>query len=196
MATSLDLFSLNSQSTRGGCSFENLCNGSCSSYACDNVIDVTKDITGGDIRKAEKLLYKHIKQCIQCIETERGSPIEFFYIGKTFVKRRKNVSFNHMDKNTWKLDDGINGRHREHKDTHYGCDGLVVLTVITRACIPDNCSIKFDQQDMALALESRLIQDFMTDQRLSNETLEPGRKTKDNLTGYPLYMAFKVGFSP
>ena len=138
---------------------------------------------------------KHVKECIQSIETERGSKLEYFYIGKTHGKQRRGRYFDHMDQNTWRLDDGINGRFRQHNRCGYGCDGLVVLTVVTREAIhPKVCSNKpnFHQlEHYALALENRLIQDFLSDRRLYNDTLEPGRRVSCPV-GYPLYMAFKV----
>ena len=186
-------------STRGGCSFDQLCNGSIKYYACDNVIDITR----GDrtVQEAEQMLLKHLQSCILSIETERGRPVEKFYIGKTFVRQRtyahgRRVRFDHMKSSTWKLDGGINGRWNDHKREDYGRDGLVVLTVVTREAIhPDIRRNKpfFHQQDYALALESRLILDRMRwDPRLDNETLEPGRRDSSTSIGYALYMAFKV----
>ena len=61
-----------SKSPFGGCSFKKLCNGSRQSYACDKVIDITKDKQGDDsfptLRKATSRLIKHIQECIQKIE--------------------------------------------------------------------------------------------------------------------------------
>ena len=181
----------------GGCAFEQLCKGSVQSYACDNLIDITVNNKGHTptIRETEQMLLKHVKECIQSIETERRSKLEYFYFGKTHVKQRKGSYFDHMNHNTWRLDDGINGRFREHSRCGYGRDGLVVLTVVTREAIhPKICSNKpnFHQEDYALALENRLIQDFLSDPRLYNDTLEPGRRVSCPAVGYPLYMAFKV----
>jgi hypothetical protein len=133
---------------------------------------------------------------MQSIETERGCDLEYFYIGKTHVRQRKKApSFDHMSRATWRLDGGINNRCKSHKDAGYGRDGLVVLTVVTREAIHPKVrenNPNFHQEDYALALESRLIQDHMKDPRLSNETLEPGRRDRTPSIGYPLYMAFKV----
>ena len=186
-----------SQATRGGCAFHQLCNGSVQSYACDNVIDITKNEDGctPTIQETEQMLLKHVHRCIQSIETERGCKLEKFYIGKTHVRQRANRKFNHMDCNTWRLDNGINGRHRSHVKNDYGRDGLVVLTVVTRDAIPPDIHVNkpnFHQENYALALEGRLIQDFLDDPRLSNETCETGRRDSTPSIGYPLYMAFKV----
>ena len=186
-----------SESTRGGCTFEKLCQDSVQSYACDNLIDITVNDKGQTptVQEAEQMLLKHVKECIQSIETERGCPLEYFYIGKTHVRQREDRKFNHMNRDTWKLDNGINGRFRDHREHGYGRDGLVVLTVVTREAIhPDirNNKPNFHQEHYALALESRLIQDFLRDPHLCNESLEPGRRDKCPSIGYPLYMAFKV----
>ena len=183
-------------STRGGCSFDELCNGSVKYYACDNVIDITK-VT---VQEAEQMLLDHLYSCIQSIETERGLKVEKVYIGKTYVRQKKDshrrrVRFDHMNSSTWKLDDGINGRWKDHKREDYGRDGLVVLTVVTREAIhPDiqENNPDFHHEDYALALESRLIQDCMMDPRLYNKTLEPGKRDSSTSIGYALYMAFKV----
>ena len=184
--------------TRGGCSFDELCNGSVQSYACDNVIDITSKRDGSTptVREAEQMLLDHVDRCVRSIETERGCQLEHFYIGKTHVRQRKGRRFDHMNKDTWKLDGGINSRCRCHREGGYGRDGLVVLTVVTREAIhPDVRRNKpdFHQEDYALVLEGRLIQDCMTDTRLYNQTLEPGGRDKTPSIGYPLYMAFKVG---
>ena len=187
--------SVSSTSTHGGCTFDQLCNGSVQSYACDNLIDITK-IQDGGIQEAEWMLLEHLYRCVKSIETERGCKLKYFYIGKTNVRKRDNVRvFDHMNRATWKIDGGINSRWRSHKDTEYGQDGLVVLTVVTKEAIhPDVRENKpnFNQEDYALALEGRLIQDCMRDPRLYNETCESGRRTSTTYIGYPLYMAFKV----
>jgi hypothetical protein len=182
---------------RGGCRFEDLCNGSCKSYACDELIDIirTEDGHAPTIREAEQMLLKHIDNCIKRIEKGRGRKLEYFYIGKTYVDKKSRVAFDHMDRATWNLGGGINGRWRSHRRKEYGQDGLVVLTVVTekaiRLKVRKNRS-NFRQEDYALVLESRLIQDYMTDPRLSNETWKPGRRSRKTHVGYALYMAFKV----
>lgn len=177
--------------TRGGCLFENLCNGSQVNYACDNTIN----IEGLTTREQEDYLSQHICKCIESIEIERGCPVEEFYIGKTHVRKRSGMEFNPTMRTTWRLADGINRRFRAHRNESYGRDGLVVLTVVTREAIPREIrrnKPNFHQQDYALALESRLILNFMSDPRLANETIEYGRRDRTTSIGYPLYMAFTV----
>ena len=66
--------SVTSVSTRGGCSFEQLCNGSVQSYACDNLIDITTTRDGRTplIQEAVMMILDHLYRCIQSIEIERG----------------------------------------------------------------------------------------------------------------------------
>ena len=187
-----------STTTRGGCTYDELCNGSVQSYACDHVIDITKTRDGRipTIEEAMKMLLEHVDKCVESIEIGRDCKVERFYIGKSHVRKRARSTFDHMKRTTWKLDNGINSRFVAHSRTDYGCDGLVVLTVVTREAIdPDirRNKPKLHQEDYALALESRLIQEYMrTDSRLANDTVATGRRDKTASIGYPLYLAFKV----
>ena len=191
--------SVASASTLGGCSFDELCRGTESNYACDNLINIVCQEDGRHltIREQEDSLSQHIRTCIQSIEIVRGCPVENFYIGKTHVRQRQDrVLFDHMKRSTWRLDGGIKGRFRNHKDEGYGRDGLVVLTVVTKEAIPPEIrqnKPNFHQETYALALESRLILNFMSDPRLVNETTEAGRRDRTPSIGHPLYMAFRVG---
>ena len=184
--------SIFSTTTRGGCTFDELCNGSVRSYACDNLIDITRTRT----EEAVKMLLEHVDKCVDDIETGRDCKVEHFYIGKSHVRKRARRTFNHMNRTTWKLDKGINSRFAAHSRTDYGRDGLVVLTVVTKEAIdPDirRNKPKFHQEDYALILESRLIQEYMrTDSRLANDTVATGRRDQTASIGYPLYLAFKV----
>ena len=178
------------------CSFGDLCDGSRRGYACDYLIDITRNQRGRvpAIPKAEKMLLKHLYDCVQQIEEEGDCELEYFYIGKTYVREWKETSFDHMDGATWNLA-GIYGRWWYHSHRDYGKHGLVVLAVVTEEAIhPRVCrnKPKFRQEDYALALESRLIQDCLEDPRLYNDTWMPGRRDGNSSIGYALYMAFKV----
>ena len=177
----------------GGCNFEELCNGSKLSYACDNVIDITRG--NPTVQEAEQELLDHLYRCIRRIERGRELEVEKFYIGKTYVRQKTGAQFDHMDSSTWRLDNGINGRWNVHKDTDYGRDGLVVLTVVTRDAIhPDiqENNPDFHEEKYALVLERRLILDCMIDSRLENKTLESGKRDSARSICYALYIAFKV----
>ena len=202
------------KSTVGGCSFDMLCEGDSSSYACDNLIDLSKEPLNKDLRKvstkelrkgptlikATKLLIKHVKKCIRSIEIGRGRKVKQFYIGKTLTHRRKKVPFDHMASRTWRLSDGISKRFKEHRTCKegYGRDGLVVLTVVTQKTIPPNIHRKKDvvkQELYAFALENRLIQHFLIkrdDPRIANKSLHSGGNDRNKSIGYPLYMAFRL----
>ena len=193
--------SISSTATRGGCTFEELCNGSVQSYACDNLIDITEteDSRVPTIDEAVQMLCLHLQRCIQSIEIERGRPLEQFYIGKTHVQGKHGTTFNHMKKSTWRLD-GVSGRWSIHRKAGYGRDGLVVLTVVRKSAIdPDIRRNKpsLHQEDYALALEGRLTQECMRkDPRVANNTLASGRKSVTACIGYPLYFCFKVKCFP
>ena len=191
-----------SKSPFGGCSFKKLCNGSRQSYACDKVIDITKDKQGDGsfptLRKATSRLIKHIQECIRKIEDGRGRKVEQFYIGKTLIRKRKSRKFHRMKSSTWKLSKGISKRFKKHHRKGYGRDGLVVLTVVTSKAVPRSvCQNRqtVTKELYAFALENRLIQHFLIecdDPRIVNSTLNSGKSDGNRSIGYPLYMAFKL----
>ena len=179
--------------TRGGCTFEMLCKGSVQSYACNNLVDITR---AEDIEHAVQIISEHLDRCVQSIEKKRGK-LKRFYIGKTHVRKMKGKKakcFDHMTRSTWRLDGGINGRFKKHRDAGY--DGLVVLTVVTKEAIDADIrrnKPNLHQEDYALGLESRLIQKYMkSDPRLANNTLATGGRDRTPSVGYPIYMAFEV----
>ena len=184
-----------SATTAGGCSFDDICDRGAKSYACDNLFDLTKS---EGLSTATKALVKHIKKCIRFIEIGQGRKVKQFYIGKTHVHKKKRGKFEHMTHSTWRKSDGISKRFRKHREGGYGRDGMVVLTLVTRAAIPRkirNNKKTVIQELYALALESRLIQYFLIkrdDKRIFNKSLDTGGKDGNKSIGYALYMAFKL----
>ena len=190
-----------STAPRNGCLFDEVCTGTVKSYACDYLIDITSTTSREGhaltptIREAETMLLNHIDSCLRTIVANMQRPVERFYIGKTHVGQLRGKPFNHMNASTWKLDSGINSRCSDHMRAGYGRDGLVVLTVVTEQAIhPDVRRNKphFNHEDYAFALQSRLVQDCMTDPRLYNERVDRGKREPATCVGYPLYMSFKV----
>ena len=175
------------------CSFKELCDGSRRGYACDKLADITENRRGRvpTIQEAEKMLRKRLYNCVRRIEKGRGCELEYFYIGKTYVREQKGTTFDHMDGDTWNLA-GLYGRWWHHSRRDYGKHGLVVLTVITEEAIHPEVHRNFCREDYALALESGLIWECMKDERLYNKTRKPGRRDGNSSIGYALYMAFKV----
>ena len=166
---------------RHNCEFQELRDGSRKGYACDNCIDITRTHSHRIPTILQVLmLLDHAYNCIEMIEDGTGCDIECIYFGKTYVEKRKNKDFDHMDPATWKLDGGINGRWRVHRSRGYGRDGLVVLTVIPKS------------EDLALALECGLIEEYSNIPRLCNKTTKPGRRNNNTSCGYVLYMAFRL----
>ena len=195
-------YSAVSKSTVGGCTFDMLCEGDSPNYACDNLIDLSKesrnDGRAPSLSQATELLIKHVKDCIQSIEIGRGRDVEQFYIGKTLTHKRKKTKFNRKDSSTWRLSDGISKRFKRHRDKGYGLDGLVVLSMVTKYTIPPTVirnKARVKQELYAFALENRLIQHFLIeedDPRIANPTLHSGGSDGNKSIGYPLYMAFKL----
>ena len=175
------------------CKLKDLCSGFVG-YACDHLCDIMRT----PYEEAVDILLDHIYETIQIIEEKTGCEIEFFYIGKTYVRARNIEFFDHMNPATW-TKRGISDRFRAHRRKRYGRDGFVVLTVVTEEAIDHWCKSGFRLEEYVLALERRLIkecslieEECMTDSRLWNKTTKPGRRDKNKSCGYALYMAFKL----
>lgn len=202
-----------SNTTLGGCMFEDLWRGR-KSYACDPCCLV--DLRGeNDISQAEKKLIDNVHKIFTELEIQRECSIVKFYIGKTFIRRRRKPggfqTFDPMDPSTWKKN-GISSRWRTHRDTQYGRDGLVVLTAITKQAVPkytaditagverddnsnENRQTAARQEGYALTLEQKLIHHFRyasPDDRLHNETANEGKRVERGAVAYAVYVAFKL----
>ena len=183
-----------SATTVGGCTFEELCNGTVLSYACDNTVD----IRGSDFGQAKKTILKHIDDCIRCLEIARGRKMEKLYIGKTYIPRKKAPrGFVPIDpKNPWTYKKGgIGSRWREHRNSDYGRDGMIVLAVIPRGAVPSNAKPGLHQEDYTFALEQALLHHFMItnyDDRIANDTFATGGTDVHGSAAYALYMAFRL----
>ncbi len=113
--------------------------------------------------------------------------IREFTIGKTYAplyKRKRGKG--------WKVK-GISDRW-DKKYKPEGYDFLLAFVILTRENIPERAKDPFkNQQMLALALESQLIQHFAfvkQDPRLGNASLEPGRLSGD-YAGQVLYIAVR-----
>ena len=123
-----------SATTAGGCSFEALSVRGVQSYACDKLVDLSSE--SENLSTATNKLVQHVKECIDEIELQQSRDVEQFYIGKTHVHRKRRGNFDHMKHSTWRKSDGISKRFKKHREGGYGRDGMVVLTLVTRAAIP------------------------------------------------------------
>ena len=186
-----------SRTTVGGCTYEDIIRGK-QNYACDR--DVLVDLTESDtVIKAEDKLIRHVHELLEDIEQQTGRIVEKYYIGKTFVTRRRKrggkgfMTFNHMDPITWKKN-GISSRWATHKKEDYGRDGMVVLATVPKAAMPKH--VKSVHQELyALALEQRLLHHFLlteADPRITNNTFRSGNIGKNASVAYALYLAFRL----
>ena len=183
-----------SATTVGGCTFEELCNGTVVNYACDNTVD----IRGCDFEQAKQMILTHIDDCITTLEIGRERTVEEFYIGKTNVQRRKAPrGYVTIDpRNHWTYrKGGIGSRWREHRNNSYGRDGMIVLTIIPRDALPSTANPKLHQEDYAFALEQTLLHHFMIthyDHRIANDGFATGGTDIQGSAAYALYMAFRL----
>lgn len=157
-------------------------------------MDTGVNIRNETITEATERVSDNIDERIKDI-----SKVTEFYIGKSHIRCKKRVSFDAEKSSTWKLDDGINGRYREHKEKSYGQDGLFVAAVITKESIPRSCredGYIIHQEEYALVLEKRLIKKYHengdTKSKLANRTLSPGNTDRAPSIGYVIYIAFST----
>ena len=122
-----------------------------------------------------------------------------FYIGKTYIREMASGGFNPEDPRTWNLDNGINGRFRDHKKRGYGKNGLIVVAVVTKDAIPEDCRKNeyiTHHEEYALTLEKRLIQYYKANPRIApriaNKTTQPGEFGKKESIAYAVYMTFTM----
>lgn len=188
--------------TTGGCTFDELCNGTQIYYACDNTVDIRRV---SSIEQAKRKIVRHIDDCIQAIEIERTDiehidmKVSEFYIGKTYIRRIKKrgggySKINPMDPETWRKD-GIRSCWKYHRDQGYGEDGMVVLAVVTRGALPPNTTDSMYKEDYAIALEQQILHHYVFDaphEKLVNETFNPGKLDDDKSAAYAIYMAFRL----
>ena len=192
--------SIRSATTRGGVDFDDLAAEKVSpNYAFNLYGEIDNELS--DMRTALNALSKWLDITIQYIECQSGKRISKFYIGKTYMHGHKGRKFNKQEPTTWRKV-GISSRWGIHRNKEYGKSGMVVLTVITRDRVPKGAVKAFNnQQHYALALEQQLIMHYafaQGDERLANETINPGKMKADEAggsevtgaIGYPIYMAY------
>ncbi len=145
--------------------------------------------------EAAKIMSQKIEDCMEKITEGWERPIKKFYIGKSHFHSRRNCSFSPENPATWRLENGINQRYRDHLSMDHGRNGLIVLAVVTKESIPLSClrsSYILHQEEYSLILEKRLIQHFRNDSRLANRTQEPGKTDNENSIAYAVYMTFTI----
>lgn len=186
--------------TRGGCTLEQLCQGE-NNYVCDPrcLVELTKGETAND--QVAILKYK-VKEIFNIIEGDNNK-IEKFFIGKTYVDKAGGAPFKAMDPKTWQTQ-GISSRWsgtykpqlpKEEGKENPDCNGLIVLTVVTKEVLPHERNTTNDCEEYALMLEKRLqyyykIENY--DPRMKNDTFKDGNTcTKKDHEAFVVYIAVK-----
>ena len=186
-----------SRTTFGGCTLDDLHRGS-KNYVCDASCLV--NLVGKESNEAKDCLKNKVVDIFQDLELQTGRKVKKYYIGKTFIKRRRNpnsrtfVKFDPMDPYTWKKN-GISSRWGCHKKTEYGRDGLVVLAAVPKDAVPQQCRGEVHQEQYALALEQMLLHHYklyIGDQRLHNDTFTSGGPDGGKSIAYAVYVAFTL----
>lgn len=185
----------NVSSTNGGIDFDTFCTCGVPNYT-SNPVDLADDDDEKETGKMDRdvtKLSERVKDTIKDYETQgiEGQKVCQYYIGKTYLKRKKNsgskltkkqskiyLDFDRMKFNTW-IKKGISSRYRVHKKKEYGCNGLVVLGVVTKEILPKKRAKAIKKEDYALILEQRLVHHLLieeADERLQNKTFNEGKR--------------------
>ena len=189
-------------STVGGGTFEEVVRGK-KTYVAQKecLIDLRNET---DIDVVKQKLVKHCNETLTRLEQESLCTIKKFYIGKTFITRRKNrqgrgyVMFDPMNPNTWKKN-GISSRWGTHRTEEYGKDGMIVLTAITKEALlhrhQGNKESLLHQEQYTLALEQILQHHYKlkkNDTRFANNTFTSGGTDGSKSIAYAVYIAFSL----
>ena len=144
-------------------------------FYCNDHTELTKQI----IERAEMLI-----EDLEILYREKNLQIQEFTIGKTYTTISR-IGYK------WNVE-GIRKRSYFYKTRGY--DFLLAFAVLTERNVPNHTKKTFrNQQMLALALESQLIQHFCyvkKDWRLDNKNLHPGR-VNQNCAGQVIYIAVR-----
>lgn len=171
------------------CTYDELIKSKKTSYCLNQ--DKLIDLQGLSFENDTDKIVLLIKSILDDIDDNmKPNCVEKFTIGKTYVRQRKSMKFNHLNPNTWRLD-GVTSRWSSYQEKDY--DGLFVLCVVPKTVIPPN-PMKLNQDEYTVALEQRLIQVFCfseNDHRLGNLSFDTGCRVKNPVAGL-VYVAFKL----
>ena len=184
--------------SRGGISFEELCEGCQRTYAF-NLVDLKRQT----FEKRKELLIARIDGSLRELEFHSDEKVKHFCIGKTYATARTGKKFHPADRSTWRVDCISQRWFMTYNNEGY--DGLVVLVAVNRDMLTDKkarygqeermCNTAvWDQQSYELALENALISHYAFsefDPRLANRSLHPGQQQRSCSAGYVIYTAFK-----
>ena len=168
-------------------------------YVCAYDDRMIVNLQGQSTEVARDTLIAKVKQILDLIEREglvRGkktAKVNRFYIGKSYIRERKNQDFVLGDYETWSVA-GIQKRWRQHQQEEYGESGMMVIAAIGQESIPRGVQ-DVTKEQYALALEQMLIHHyklFKKDDRIANDTFTSGRTDGNSSTAYALYMAYSI----
>ena len=108
------------------------------SHSESDRLDTCITIRKKNITAATEAVQVNIKKIMTEIENLSKKKISKIYIGKSYINKKKNYAFDPDDTNTWKRK-GISDRCRAHVKESYGRNGLIVLAVVTKDSIPEDC---------------------------------------------------------
>ena len=181
--------------TRGGCSYDDLCRGSEAYYACDNSVDISDVQTVG---QAKERVVERIEEIMKDLSIQRGKQVKKFYIGKTHVHGQKirgkgsTREVKPLDPSTWNKG-GIGDRWQHNCQFPHGKDGMVVLAMATKDTLSSVKCQDVHQENIAIALEQQLLHHYRIDvgnNKLENKTFEPGKSDHGKSAAYVVYMTF------
>ena len=139
-------------------------------------------------RTVVNAIERQIKKILQEKESEMDLEIHLFSIGKTSAHVNATADFlDPLDEDTVNKKH-IGNRWREHRETEYGKDGMVVVAIITDD-VADTLDYD-DAEDCALDIEEELQKRFSSDKRLIHEEYHQGARVKNPADGYPLYITY------
>ena len=157
------------------------------------------DVSGiHDFEKLVEILINYVEYLLADIEMlliMEGGKIETFTIGKTYAI--STVTHRHTFDGANSAHFTIQGIRNRFLSTYkkHGYHFLIGLVIITRHNVPPNAPPAFkNQQQLALALESRLIQYFSyvkCDHRIGNKSFHPGNESQLHAGGV-IYLAVKT----
>ena len=174
-----------------GFTFQNLCSGT-ACYVCDEgcLLKLTRNFIA--IESATAKLYRKLEEIIEEIETKRGCQVVGYAFGRAAINRRKKgrEGWSYYDPKTWDKSN-LKLHWESMRRSECGRDGLIVITVITKAEVPIYYS---SHEDYVVKLEEELIKYCMftkNDKRAQlNSAIVP--KCEGRPQGFALYMTIRL----
>ena len=189
---------LKSSPKSSGFTFQDLCSGT-ACYVCDAdcLLKLTRNFTA--IESSTARLYKKLEEIIGEIETKRGCQVVGYAFGRAAINRRKKgreggsyYTLDIMDPKTWDKSD-LKLHWESMRRSECGRDGLIVITVITRAELPMDYS-SHKHKDYVVKLEEELIKYCMFTKNDKRAQLNSANvpKCEGRPQGFALYVTIRL----